>query len=228
MAAEQVAILDNLSHGRLILGVGRGYATGTLKAFNVKPQEKRERFEWCLKIMLEAWAGKGVSLNDEFTPVNVKPLPLQAPHPPIWIAAFGPKALRQAGRLGLPYIASPIETQGQLIENLKIFSNAAEEAGHAPIETRPVMRTIFICDNKNELDEIKRAMSKANMPPGLETSQNIDEWSIIGEKDYVFDKIQEYREILGITDLIVTRLRLTKVSDKRFRRSLEQIVSLLA
>ena len=90
------------------------------------------------------------------------------------------------------------------------------------------MRTIFICDNKNELDEIKRAMSKANMPPGLETSQNIDEWSIIGEKDYVFDKIQEYREILGITDLIVTRLRLTKVSDKRFRRSLEQIVSLLA
>ena len=72
IAAEQVAILDNLSHGRLILGVGRGYATGTLKAFNVKPQENRERFEWCLKIMLEAWAGKGVSLNDEFTPVNVK------------------------------------------------------------------------------------------------------------------------------------------------------------
>ena len=66
------------------------------------------------------------------------------------------------------------------------------------------------------------------MPPGLETSKNINDWSIIGEKDYVFDKIQEYREILGITDLIVTRLRLTKVSDKRFRRSLEQIVSLLA
>ena len=41
MAAEQVAILDNLSQGRLILGVGRGYATGTLKAFNVKPQEKQ-------------------------------------------------------------------------------------------------------------------------------------------------------------------------------------------
>ena len=89
------------------------------------------------------------------------------------------------------------------------------------------MRTIFICDNKNELDEIKRAMSKANMPPGLETSQDINEWSIIGEKGYVFDKIQDYRETLGITDLIVTRLRLTKVSDKRFRRSLEQIVSLL-
>ena len=90
------------------------------------------------------------------------------------------------------------------------------------------MRTIFICDNKNELDEIKRAMSKAHMPPGLETSQDINEWSIIGEKGYVFDKIQGYRETLGITDLIVTRLRLTKVSDKRFRRSLEQIVSLLA
>ena len=110
--------------------------------------------------MLEAWAGKGVSLNDEFTPVNVKPLPIQAPHPLFGSLTFGPKALRQAGRLGLPYIASPIETQGQLIENLKIFSNAAEEAGHAPIETRPVMRTIFICDDKNELDEIKRAMSK--------------------------------------------------------------------
>ena len=137
--------------------------------------------------MREAWAGKGISLNDEFTPVTVRPLPIQTPHPPIWIAAFGPKALRQAGRLGLPYIASPIETQPQLIKNLKIFSNAAEEAGHSSIETRPVMRTIFICDNKNELDEIKRAMSKAHMPPGLETSQDINEWSIIGEKGYVFD-----------------------------------------
>lgn len=227
LTAEQVAMLDNLSNGRLILGVGRGYASGTLKAFNVKPQEKRERFEWCLKIMVDAWSGKEISLDNESEPVTIKPLPVQVPYPPIWIAAFGPKALRQAGRLGLPYIASPIETLSQLEKNLKIFSDAAIQAEHAPIKTMPVMRTIFICDNKNELKEIKNAIGKAKMPPGLETSPQISDWAIIGEKGYVVDKIQQYKETLGITDLIVTRLRLAKISDKRFRRSLEQIAFLI-
>ena len=127
-AAEQVAVLDNLSGGRLILGVGRGYAPDMLKAFHVPPSQKRRIFAWTLETMQAAWAGEKVSLSGKSelvenpsqsaadTPqeegVQVFPQPVQKPHPPLWVAAFGPKALAQAGRLGLPYLCSPMESLG--------------------------------------------------------------------------------------------------------------------
>jgi len=156
MAAEQVAILDNLSHGRLILGVGRGYATGTLKAFNVKPQEKRERFEWCLKIMLEAWAGKGVSLNDEFTPVNVKPLPIQAPHPPIWIAANHDNAIKRAARRGYSWYVNPHAGYETIKRQIELYHETAENADSGAPKKLPIMREVFVHDDR------KTAFTEAN------------------------------------------------------------------
>ncbi|HJP35748.1 MAG TPA: LLM class flavin-dependent oxidoreductase, partial [Gammaproteobacteria bacterium] len=115
LAAEQVAVLDRLSHGRVLLGVGRGYAHEVLAAFNIEPGAKRRQFEWTLALMRRAWAGEPVSLDDDANSgVIVDPLPVQRPHPPIWVAAFGPKALARAGRLVLPYLASPIETLSDL------------------------------------------------------------------------------------------------------------------
>ena len=67
LAAEQVAVLDHLSQGRVILGVGRGYSKETLNAFNIQPGTKRQLFEWCLGKMQDAWSGAPVSLHDDGT-----------------------------------------------------------------------------------------------------------------------------------------------------------------
>ena len=96
-AAEQVAVLDQLSGGRVILGIGRGYAPSMLQAFNVEPSQKRRVFEASLDKMRCAWRGEPVVLDDGVTSVVLDPLPVQQPHPPLWVAAFGPKALAQAG-----------------------------------------------------------------------------------------------------------------------------------
>ena len=73
-AAEQVAVLDQLSNGRVILGIGRGYAPVMLKAFNVVPSEKRKLFEWSLQRMRDAWSGQPVLLDDDETTVVLDPL----------------------------------------------------------------------------------------------------------------------------------------------------------
>ena len=226
LAAEQVAVLDQLSNGRVTLGVGRGFAPTMLKAFDVVPKEKRNLFERCLSLMKEAWSGEPVRVGDgEEDQVVLDPLPVQKPHPPIWVAAFGPKALAQAGRLGLPYLASPMETMATLQQNYARHAEAAAEAGHNGIETTPIMRTVFLASSARQGEEIRaRVHSQAQETGRLADGASVDDWTIIGDAALVADRVAEYRERLNVSHLIVTRLRIGGVE----RRDVEASMSTLA
>lgn len=158
LAAEQVAVLDRLSNGRVTLGIGRGYAPALFSAFAVSQREKRAIFERCLENMMRAWRGEPVALTADAEPVTVTPRPVQRPHPPIWIAAFGPKALEQAGRLGAPYLASPMETLPRLQENYARHAQACRDAGRPPPPEVPVMRSAFVSDNAAEAARARQSL----------------------------------------------------------------------
>ncbi|MDH3641755.1 MAG: LLM class flavin-dependent oxidoreductase [Gammaproteobacteria bacterium] len=227
-AAEQVAVLDQLSHGRVILGIGRGYAPVMLKAFNVVPSEKRKLFEWSLQRMRDAWSGQPVLLDDEETTVVLDPLPVQRPHPPLWVAAFGPKALAQAGRLGLPYLASPVETLDTLEANFQRHENAASAEGHPPQETVPIMRTIFLSANARQVGEVRERIGVEAMKSGrLAQDAAVDDWSIVGDECFVRDRITEYRERLGVNHLIVTRLRIGSMDDAEVQASVARVAEVV-
>ena len=224
-AAEQVAVLDQLSKGRLILGVGRGYAPDMLKAFHVPPAQKRRIFSWALNIMQEAWSGNAVTLDDdEENGVLVYPLPFQKPWPPIWVAAFGPKALAQAGKLGLPYLCSPMESLAKLQENFDVHRHEVESAGLNLPETVPLMRSVFVCKDSKILKRIKHEVQEKTENTRLKEGDIIDDWVIIGEPDEVSDKIEQYMEELGMNYLIASRIRVSGID----ARMLEESVSLLA
>lgn len=91
--AEEIAMLDCMSAGRLICGVGRG-APREYNIFNVPMSESRSRFEEAFEVMQGAWTqdrfsheGKHYKFND----VSIWPRPVQQPHPPIWIPLTGSK-----------------------------------------------------------------------------------------------------------------------------------------
>ena len=224
-AAEQVAVLDRLSNGRVTLGIGRGYASAMLRAFDVAPREKRARFEQNLQAMLRAWKGEAVRPGNGGEAVVLDPLPVQQPHPPVWVAAFGPKALTQAGRLGLPYLASPMETLENLKTNLALHGEAARIAGHGEVTVRPVMRTVFLGSRRRELEDLKAQLDAAGRPRRDERA-DVDDWAIIGDRGFVAAKLDEYREALGVTHLVVTRLRIGGIEEERLRESVTQVVEL--
>ncbi len=228
-AAEQVAVLDQLSGGRVILGVGRGYAPHMLRAFDVDPRDKRTLFERSLRLMIRAWSGEPVvagALADEM--LMLDPLPVQRPHPPIWVAAFGPKALAQAGRFGLPYLASPVETLTMLEQNYAQHADAAAGAGHVQAVDVPVMRMLFLSADRAETTRIREQVhAEARKTGRLPDEAQVDDWTIIGDAGYVRERVQDYRERLGITHLILTRLRIGGIPRERIERSVERVAEIL-
>lgn len=228
-AAEQVAVLDQLSEGRVILGIGRGYAPALYRAFDVPLKDKRRKFEHCLAIMRRAWRGEPVVEGDGDSPASMLyPLPVQQPEPPLWVAAFGPKALAQAGRLGLPYLASPMETHGVLLENYAQLAVAAREAHqHVPVIV-PVMRTVFVSEDQQVLAQVRGLLAAQQLPSLARQLPNerLDERVIVGTQKEVQQQIETYRAAIGMTHLIATRLRVGGIEDERLRRSLRLLAEM--
>ncbi len=246
LAAEQVAVLDQLCGGRVLLGIGRGVGSTMLNAFDVLPRQKRQLFERNLQKMITAWSGAPINndssddchdnhgdgennacpakSNESHNGVVLHPLPLQKPHPEIWIAAFGPKALAQAGRLGLPYFASPLETLADLIRNFVLHSEACERAEQTIPPTRPIMRRIFASEDKTRIRTLRELLNTAD-----QTSQwrakgtQLDDWMLIGDQSFIRRKIEEYQRRLSITHLIVTPLQIPEITPNEQKASLNLI-----
>lgn len=224
-AAEEVAVLDRLSNGRVILGVGRGIQEGMFKAFDVATANKRKLFKHRLETMINAWEGKPVTYLESGEPVVLAPLPVQRPHPPIWVAAFGPLAIKQAGSLGYPYLASPVETIDRLEANYASHGEHAAAAGHPPVPIVPVMRTVYVSDERREVEAVKSELDRAAPHAMREEGAHIDDWTIVGDEAYVRDRLDEYRSRIGMTHLIA-RGRLPGISDDEHIASLERLVRL--
>ncbi|MEE4659539.1 MAG: LLM class flavin-dependent oxidoreductase, partial [Halieaceae bacterium] len=222
LAAAQAASLDQLCGGRLILGLGRGYRADMLKAFGVASAEKRNRFEAVLASLREAWSGAPV-LEDQ----PLVPLPLQRPHPPLWVAAFGPKAIAQAGRLGLPYFASPLESLAELERNFARHDLALAEHGQPRPETRVIMRTVFVSDDPALLAELREKL--ASQPAGpLDRAQQpaVEDICLLGTAAEVAAQLQDYQSALGLTHLVAVRPRVSGLSEEALQESFAQLATL--
>jgi alkanesulfonate monooxygenase SsuD/methylene tetrahydromethanopterin reductase-like flavin-dependent oxidoreductase (luciferase family) len=132
--AEEAATVDQLSHGRLIFGVGRSGVAQTYEAYGVSYAESRDRFREILDIVERAWTKPSFSYAGKyhsFKEVAVVPKPYQKPTPPIRIAASTPDTFPAIGRRGAAIFASVRHTTwSALAEQIQSYHDAWEEAGH--------------------------------------------------------------------------------------------------
>lgn len=135
--AGEMAMLDNISHGRLDAGFGRAFIPREFDAFGVKMEESRDRFEEGIELIRRLWTEERVTYEGRFhrlRDVHLMPRPVQRPHPPIWIAAvLSRDSFVWAGQRGyhlmiVPFAGS-LEKTGELVA---AYRAAWVDAGHPP------------------------------------------------------------------------------------------------
>jgi probable F420-dependent oxidoreductase len=132
--AEDAAVVDQLSGGRLILGLGLGWRDEEFRMFEVPVRERVRRTSETVEILRKAWTGERFSHEGgsfSFDRVAVTPSPAQEEGPPIYLGGFVEEAVRRAGRLGDGYIRS----RGGLEDGKQAMAWAEEgarEAGKDP------------------------------------------------------------------------------------------------
>jgi probable F420-dependent oxidoreductase len=107
LAAHQLATLDALSGGRLVVGLGTGYLFGEFRALGADPADRLRAFDEGVALMRRAWSGETVSIEtSEFVGRATKVLPpvVQRPHPPFWIHGNSPFGLRRAAQYGAGWL----------------------------------------------------------------------------------------------------------------------------
>jgi alkanesulfonate monooxygenase SsuD/methylene tetrahydromethanopterin reductase-like flavin-dependent oxidoreductase (luciferase family) len=132
--AEEAATIDQISHGRLIYGIGRSGVVRTYEDYGISYAESRERFAEALDILRKAWTEPAFSHEGKyysFNRVSVTPKPYQKPYPELRMAAATPETFPQIGRLGLPiFVAVRQGPFVQLAERIKSYREAYAAAGH--------------------------------------------------------------------------------------------------
>lgn len=150
LVAEEAAMVDVLSGGRLDFGVGRGYQQGEFRTFNLSLEDSRVRFNESLHVIRRAWTEEHFSHRGRyytFNDAHVTPRPLQQPHPPIWVAASGTReTLDMAADNGFPILSSSTASNAHIKRTHETFRGALRARGRPDNVALPVNRLTYVCE----------------------------------------------------------------------------------
>ena len=153
--AEDVITLDQVSKGRIILGVGLGYQDADFRAFEVPIRQRVGRFEEGVEIIRHCWSGEPFSFYGEYhrlENLRITPKPYQDPAPPLWIGASTPPGARRAGRMADGFVATPSVDMATTIELADIYREAAAREGRDPVVV--LMRDAFVAETRADAEAV--------------------------------------------------------------------------
>ena len=226
--AEEVALLDVLSGGRVNWGAGRGFARVEFENFGVPPDESTSRFHEAVAIVLRAWTEKRLSFAGEhfrFDGVEVLPKPLQQPRPPVWMAATSESSIDWAAGQGFSILMDPHAAHRDLGRKRRYYAERLEAAGFS-IEGRdlPMARLVALGQTAAAAEEVARRGAewivnsyfgaqhrpvgvKDPTAPGADPVQRyLDGVILHGTPDAVLDQILQLREEIGLEYLLAAPL----------------------
>ena len=132
--ATQLALLDNLSKGRIDVGVGKGtvYNEYEFVGHGLRSHDSRKRMEEATEILNRIWTESPLTYEGEYYKVHVpalRPKPVQQPGPPLWRSVISPGSFTECGRLGIPILTARLPVE-RIRERWALYEAGLEEGGH--------------------------------------------------------------------------------------------------
>ncbi|MEM6999358.1 MAG: LLM class flavin-dependent oxidoreductase [Pseudomonadota bacterium] len=238
--AEEVALLDQLSGGRVNWGAGRGFDQKEMDTFGVAPEDSYARFREHVDIVLRAWQPGAMSYNGtyhQFEDVEVLPKPLQDPMP-VWMATSTEEAISWAAAQGYAILMDPHSTHADIGRKRAAYWQQMRAAGHTHKQDIPVARLLAIAETDAKAEAVARAgaewtvggyaSGKRGGPPALmspeqRVEQYVDEIIVHGSPARVVEQLRELQETQGIDYLLASIL-----SHETFLRLTDEVIPQLA
>ena len=223
-SAEQIATVDVMSGGRVILGVALGYRDVEYLAFGTTQKERVKRFEENLEAIKRLWTEDTVDMvGSHFTlaGASVGTRPVQKPHPPIWIGANADPAIRRAARLGDCWYVNPHNRIDTIVRQAEVYRRALDEYGKPFPREFPARREVFVARSREEAIRVcapylgakyaayqqwgqNEAMPTGDNDLGVEFNELLRDRFLLGSPDEVAEAILRLHRATGINHLIMS------------------------
>ena len=221
-AAENMASLDVITQGRLIVGAALGYREAEYEAFAIPQGERVRRFEENLRVLTRLLEGEEVSVELPWCRTQGARLvnrPVQAPRPPLWIGANNDGAVQRAARMGDTWMINPHARMDTVQRQMSLFREAREDAGRSPApEELPAVKEIFCADTREEAferclpylgEKYRHYLSWGQdgaMPTGdtlgLPIEELVDNRFVVGTPQDCLDVLTAWRDEVGVNHFV--------------------------
>jgi alkanesulfonate monooxygenase SsuD/methylene tetrahydromethanopterin reductase-like flavin-dependent oxidoreductase (luciferase family) len=244
--AEEVALLDVLSGGRVNWGAGRGFERSEFAAFNIPGEESAARFHETVEIVLKAWTNQKVTHQGRFYQydgVEVLPKPLQSPIP-VWMAASSLPAIDWAASQGHTILMDPHSSRAELIQKRRHYAAKLAEAGYTDAgRTIPMSRLVAIDETEEKARAIAKRVAEWTLAAYVGPQHNanvrqgparnfggknpvdfyLDDVMIYGTPESVVDQLQSFADQIGMNYLMVAPM-----SGRSFRQLTDKVLPRVA
>ena len=223
--AAQTALLDNLSHGRLIVGTGRGSAYNAFEylGFGITMEEGRRRLSEAEDLLVKSWTADNLEFKGQYWQVSVpemRPKPYQKPHPPLVRACIGKESVVEMANIGRPVLIGVVNIE-ELALRLRLYRETMLTAGFKEAEVEKaldetwVRRSVYVADSdeqameealpafqaeRQHIEGTKERLNPADYPeyiPARTEASLPEDYLVAGTPRYVAEKIAEIRGVGG-------------------------------
>ncbi len=220
--AEQGALLDVMTDGRFVLGVGLGFRRAEFDALGVPFGEKVARMVESIEVIDALWSKDEVHHRGRFfhlDGVGIRPRPLQRPRPPIWVGATVDAAVERAARIGDAWLMTSLPTTPDLVRQVARYRAALDAAGRPYPGELPRMLEVHVAADgetarRRAAPHLLMKYSayaewgqRELMPEGSSLDEPFDELCrdrfVIGDAAEVVDGLVRQHEELGITHVAI-------------------------